>query len=279
MKKKIYILTLLFFIGSLCLIIVSNNYKAKSSEENRDDNTYYGQKYSYIEGEDGWYYFFCINIIDDEGTTTNFYDGINLKYKTMDDYNIIIYDETTGDIKYKIATTPSFRSSEKEKNGVQEREEILKVDNYFDEKQFNRKITEEDLQDLELENFDKNQILELYNMAIEKEINQERKAFYIPSFDLEQETLSDKSILNIGLYTETTGVIAMRIDIIYDDVYLSDLIENNKATENQKQIYENINKISKKFIETQDVNVRKYFTLNDEIYNTIFNIIETFDDE
>lgn len=279
MKKKMVILTLLLSMITIFILMKGNNKEKENDINDIYSNVYYGQKYSYIEGEDGWYYFFCINILDDAGTTANFYDGINLKYKSMDEYNVLVYDEVTGELKKKIATTPSFRSSEKIKNGVQERDEILKVDSYFDEKQFNRVITEEDLKDLKLENFNKEQIIELYNMAIEAKLKTERKAFYIPSFELKQKSLSDGSVINMGLYTETTGMIAMRIDIIYDDVYLSDLVQSNKASKEQIELYDNLRLISDKFIETQDVRVKKYFQFDGEIYDRVFEIIETFDDE
>ena len=75
------------------------------------------------------------------------------------------------------------------------------------------------------------------------------------------------------------GIGAIRIDLLYNDgTYLSELIENKKASNEQKEIYKNFKKIEEYIVENQEVNIRDEFDLNKDVYNRLFDIIEKFDD-
>ena len=75
------------------------------------------------------------------------------------------------------------------------------------------------------------------------------------------------------------GIGAIRIDLLYNDgTYLSELVENKKASNEQKEIYKNFQKIEKYIVENQEVNIRDKFDLNSDVYNRLYNIIEKFDD-
>jgi len=248
-----------------------NSESEKSGEtEKNEDFLNYAEKFAFIEGKDGWFYTFTINT-----NGKHFYNGYNLKYKTMEGYNVLFYQH--GKIVDRMPAHPTLAVSEKKKNGVSEREEILKISEYFDEKQFNRKITINDLSDLKLENFEKKQITELYNSAFKLKFDSSLidgvKAY--PG-EIRTINLNNETQVIVGILNTRSSIEAVRIDVLYSNgSYLSDLTDSKKTTE-QKTLTNNFKKIEQKVIEKQTLKIEEYFNLDEEIYDKIFQIIESF---
>lgn len=284
MKRNIVLITLITIVAIFFIVTLVNSERKDTLTEVEDDTygEFVGIKKTVIEGTDGWYYTFAINNFkkDNKIITTNFYNGYNLKYEKMEDCNMIVYDDATGEVLRRIPTFPTFASSEKTKNGVRERDEIKAINQYFDEKQFNKEITIDNLYDLKTENFSKKQILDLYNKTIKKEAFNGFSDFNLNAYEFKKIEINKNYTINMGILSERIGVIALRIDILYNNgKYLSDLVEKKKASLEQIEIYNNFKKIEKQFVDTQNINIREEFDLNDKIYDEIFKVIESFDKE
>ena len=190
------------------------------------------EKIGIIEGENGWYYQWLISHLDGEAedSANNFLIGCNLKYSRYAD--IPGYEDVDNPDDF-----PTLTHSQKSTNGITESEESDIIDDFFDERQFGRAIDINDLDGLDLYNFDKEFIVDLFNKAYNSEY--------------------DKTITKS---------------------YLSDLIEEGSATNEQKEIYDNFKRIADYIVENQEVNIRDVFDLSDDVYIRLYNIIEKFDD-
>lgn len=233
-RKKILIIILTVFIF-LILLLVFNTFFNRKSEE----GVHYKKRVYVSEKENGWYYYLESNIVDKENLAHYFFDGCNLKYKTMEGYNILMFDEQENIIG-RMPTFPTLSVSEKKKNGVMERDEILQIDNYFDEKQFGNKIELSDLNDLNIINFEKEELIELYNNLQNKTYQRPGDRFsHLDTCTIHSEKNRNDEVIQIGLLVGNSTIQAIHIDIKYsNEQYLSDLINNGKANSQQKNIYE-----------------------------------------
>ncbi len=252
----------------------NNNEVIDDNEGVLDPEAYkkYAEKIVVVEGDNAWYYQFLINSLDDGENTKNFFTGCNLKYAKFKD--IEGYENIGNNNQY-----PSLAISDKSTNGVTEEEEVLLINDYFDQKQFRKEITIKDLDELTLYNFDKNLIVDLFNKTYNSNFDKTISKFSIKGCSIQSDEEKDGYKYNIGVMHLRRGIGAIRIDLLYNDgTYLSELIENKKATNEQKEIYNNFQKIEEYIVENQEVNIRDEFDLNKDVYNRLFDIIETFDD-
>lgn len=241
MRKKI-LFSLIIVVVSFCLIIILIN----GSKE----GTYLGSKDSVIEGENGWFYYFLINYSDKKNEYI--FDGYNLKYEEKDGYNIWLYDsKKVGD-------------------------EGIAITDFFNKKQFINEISIDDLKGLSLDHFEKSFLVELFNKTVKSEVNNEITKLDIHTYEFFSDEEKDGYKINIGIRAQRKGIVSFRIDLKYSNgTYLSELVENNRATKKQVEIYNNLLKISSDFIESQDLNIREKYDFKDEIYNRVFLIIES----
>ena len=269
---------LLLLILLFCFLGFRFSSKELSSNDGNDSFDpdawkYVGEKAYVEERDDGWFYYFLIvseNV--NKENTNNFFSGCNLNNNELDDYNVIIYDEN-GNVENKIKAFPTLAISEKSKNGVMERDEVVLIDEFFDKKQFNRKIEVSDLDGLELNNFSKNEVVRLYNNSVDLEFKTSIHSFSLNECDLRSDENEDGFIVNIGVICIRHGIIAINIDLKYDDnTYLSDNISGDR------ELYENIQEIEKYIVDTQDINVEDNFDFEGEVYNRIYELLATFDD-
>lgn len=274
MRKKIFVfLILIIIISTIINIVAQHNTNSRLYLESEEE--YIGTRDATIQGNDGWYYFFVINNFGENGRTENIFDGYNLKYQRMDGYNIFVYDYTEKNIKQRIPTTPSKSISEKVKNGIMEGDEVVEISNFFNKKQFNREINEEDLIDLSLEHYDKSFIIKIYNAAINSKLDDTLTKFNISSHKFLTDKERDGYSISIGIMSQRKGIVAVRIDLIYENgVYLSDLVSNNKASKKQLEIYNNLTNIGNKLTETQETKLRNKFNFSGDVYNRVFSLIE-----
>lgn len=251
----------------------NNNEVIDNNEGIFDPEAYekYAEKIAVVEGDNAWYYQFLINSFDDGENTQNFFTGCNLKYAKFKD--IEGYENIGNNNQY-----PSLAISDKSTNGVTE-EEVLLIDNYFDQKQFKKEITIKDLDELKLYNLDKGLIVDLFNKTYNSNFDKTISKFSIKGCSIQSDEEKDGYKYNIGVMHLRRGIGAIRIDLLYNDgTYLSELVENKKASNEQKEIYKNFQEIEEYIVENQEVNIRDEFDLNKDVYNRLFDIIETFDD-
>ena len=266
MKKKFIIIVLLLCLAVLFFLFF--NKKEKNNNVSYDENAWkkYAEKIGTYQTEDGWIYYFLINTLNNGKTTQNFYQGCSLKYSELDEYGITYEDGDTFTIK----SYPTLAVSNKSKNGIKEKDEILTIDNYFNDKNFKREITEKDLDTLNLNNFSKKQVVKMYNLAYNDSFTKDNfklqgaKECYIIS-DLNK----DGYKINIGYLFQKRGIMALRIDLLYEDgTYLIDMINNGMASDNQIKLYNNFKKIEKDIIKNQNFDSIKNY--DGDIYERIY---------
>ena len=281
MKKR----TLFIFVILICLLggVLFFTFKGKNNdnsvkeEKTKTNRTYYEKGIS-IEEEDGWYQTFIMSTYDlSVEDTQNFYNACNIKYESLPDYNILIYDAVTKEVIDRIPSFPNLVISEKSKDGVTEREEVKIVDNYFNSKDFNRTINVNDLKDLDLKLLDKEKIVKSFNAVYEKDFSTKNSNLYLPECAIRKDKQKNGFKVQIGFINTRPEILALRIDLLYSNgKYLSDLIENNQATTEQINMYNNFKQISDYIITRQSINVRNKFSFNGDVYNRIYSMIDDF---
>lgn len=281
MKRKyilIFFISIIFiFVSGLYLKNMENKKSNNFYEENKDAIENYAEKIAIVEGDDAWYYQFLITTFDNGETTNNFFNGCSLKYSKLDDYYVPVTEN--GKVVEKIIVHPNLVASQKSVNNVTEASEVVLIDDFFDQKQFKKEITTNDLDELTLYNFDKNLIVDLFNKTYNSNFDKTITKFNLAGCSIQSDGEKDGYKYNIGVMHLRRGIGAIRIDLLYNDgTYLSELIENKKASNEQKEIYKNFKKIEEYIVENQEVNIRDEFDLNKDVYNRLFDIIETFDD-
>lgn len=267
MKKKLIFLSL--FIMFIVVMYISFFNSSKINGSTYDENAWknYAEKIGVDESDDGWVYYFLINTINNGKATKNFYQGCSLKFSELDNYNITYED---GDKTFMIKTHPSLAVSNNSKNGVKEKDEIIVIDNFFDKKNFTREINEKDLNELELNNFSKEHVVKMFNLAYQDQFTKENSLLHgVKECSIINDELKDGYKINVGYLFQKRGLMAIRIDIVYDNgTYLLDLIKDNKASKQQKDLYNSFKKIEKNILETQNFEYLK--TLDGSIYERIY---------
>lgn len=263
-------ITLIVFI---VLIINTKNDKPSLTESN-----YYHKTYGeWIDDE--WYYFFQNISLDGEKVNSHFYDGCNLKHSTLQDYGVQIKDENDNIIEIAEAI-PSLSLSQKYTNNQREGQEIIYINEFFDKNEINSVIIEEDLEELKVYNIDKNILREIFNKSIEKEFDNTVGPYIMGVCDYKIEELKNGYKWNIGIVSISGHIKAIRLDIIYGDgSYLSDLVKENKADNNQKALYKSFDEIEKYIVNEQKTDVKnKYSELKGEEYDRLQTILDSLDD-
>lgn len=243
--------------------------------EKKEENNYPGfaSKCTTIDKTDGWFYFFCIqypktdksiktvkNNYDRSNAYSYVFDGFNLKYKKLDGYYVKISDKDGNEVGQIEPAFPSLSVSETQ------RDEINEISDFFANKSFNKIISLTDLEDLNVNTIDKESLVQMFNAAYEKEPIELGKYTDLPQAEIVLSDSEKNYKYSIGYYVEYGNIIKINIDILYDDnTYLSDLIQNNIASNDQIKEYENLKKIEKFIIEKQSFdisNISDFSTMN-----------------
>lgn len=285
------IIIIIFIISGFFLFINSKSndsyYDKKMKESENAAKNYATKMYAEeipteISGEDGWFYYFLITTIEQkQDITSNFFNGCNLKYEKLDNYKLRVYkDDNYTEVVREIDGFPTLSISKKESNGIKANDEITKIEKWFDEKQFNKKIDYEDMKDIDVYNFDKNTIINLYNSAVSKKFTKKVGPYLMDPCSIKKDELKDGYFWNVGILAFRGDIIALRIDIVYsDNIFLSDLIHNNKANQEQIKLYNQVKEIEKYIIKNQKIDILEEFPdYKNEKIMRLYRIISTFDD-
>lgn len=131
---------------SIATLVIIGNVNANESNMNAENVSYTSQKSIHDIKNDGWIYLFEINYQNNVNDKKLYiFDGYNLKYDKLDGYYIPVIDSTTGkEVDRVIPNYITLGISEKYK------EDIKKISDFFNEKQFTNKITLKDLNSLNI---------------------------------------------------------------------------------------------------------------------------------
>lgn len=283
MKKSliIKISILLFLVVSAAIIIFhKNSVNADTSNMGAARPTFNQEKYSILEGDDGWFYAFEISYPKDTSyNITYMFDGYNLKYKELDGYKVPVKDEK-GNILYEVSPNYITLSISKD-----HKSDIHLINDYFNEKQFQSTISSKDLVDLKLDIIDKDLIINCFNKAIISDMQKTPGKYYDKSFVNRISTKSTSKDL-VGewqlSYLNNFGYIKeAKIEFIFEDgTYLSDLA---KKDNNYLDLLNNIKTIENKIISNQSYtdtvsyvkNVKTKYSINKDLVN-LLNKTEEF---
>lgn len=273
-KIKMLIVIVLILITSGCGK-KEKTYIEKKQEEHNQAVAQRTEKLSVIEKKDGWYHYFLITDLGEQNDKIYGYNGCSLKYNKLDGYNVLVMDEQNNVIS-RIPTYPSLIVSEKSVSGVMEKDEISMISDYFNNKQFSSKIQLSDLNDLSLVNFSKEEIVNLYNEAIKEDGVHQIGKYNFSDCSVFEEKTESKEKFQIGVLINFGVLKKLRIDIKYDDgSYLSDLIENNTATQEQKEMYKSFDEIENYMLKSQKFDIKEHFPkYNTESYTRLFQFLK-----
>lgn len=159
-KKKIGI-----FITVLVISIAVITYSFKNVNATNDFNTEipFTKNGCFKQMDDNWIYYF--DILNYKNEKYYVFDGYNTKYIFLEDYSIKMIDPETKEVTEKIVSeTPILSRSDKFGN------EIVEINEYFNQKQFSNIITHSDLVDLKTNFISKDLLIEMFNNTIQSKV-------------------------------------------------------------------------------------------------------------
>jgi len=139
-----------------------------------ENNIGYTVKSIYDKQEDGWLYGFEIAYVNGSSNVNYIFDGYNLKYiPTNTDYYISYKDMETGEEIKRIPSRYATLST-----SAIYRYDIKKINEFFNLKKFNKSITIDDLSELNIDNIDKEYLVDLFNRTINSEIKTKFQLYF-----------------------------------------------------------------------------------------------------
>lgn len=255
MKKKI-LMVIIFFIIMINIISLATNINNNKQKEIKIN---FIEKCSFKDLEDGWTYYVCLDYKtgDDSKTINNAtFDGVNLKYSTLEDYYITVTDENNNVIDKISADLVSLSTGDKTSS------DLLKINTFLESKHFNREITTEDLS-IYLDIVDKNIIVELYNDAFNKETLTAGKYMELSFSNALTSSYQDNYKFQIIYILNYGNIGKVNIEVIYEDgTYLSDKVNDNIATKEELEFNNYIKEIENQILKNNTFklkNMKKKF--------------------
>lgn len=289
-QKFFNLLLILFFLFIIICGIKGgiDHYSEYKDEKNKDKakqqiaNTNVWKK-SVLEKNDGWYY--TLNAeritINSEYKYDYFFDGCNIKYSTLKDNYVKVDLE---DEKYTtIPANPpfistSYRSKDGNKTENEEQTEINKILNSG----LKERINNDDLGEIKFVNFNSDDVVSLWNSLDSLQYTNERGKYekYNQCEIIKNE--NKKNHFQIGIVFSYANIKKVRIDYVYEDgTYLTDIINQNKATSSQKKLYENIKNIEKEVMNDGNFYLKNKFAnlKRDSFYKELFELFGKIEGE
>lgn len=254
MKRKIkYVaLTLICIVAIIGVSIITDHVNANSNELAVEGVSYSSQRSTHDVKEDGWVYVFEITYAENKQDPNLYiFDGYNLKYKELEGYYVPVIDKKTGEVLDRV--NPSYITL-----SISEtyKEDIYKIGDFFNEKQFIKKITIDDLKDLEIKKFEKSYLVELFNKAIDAELKTKTGDYMDNSFvDKVKVDSTDKTMngeWQVAYLMDYGYISEVNIEFINENgSYLSDEVKNTRMISDKQELFESIQQIEKEIIEMQ----------------------------
>lgn len=252
-KKRIItisaFLILLITIIFILLLIFTN--KEKNNLPKPGEKVPFVSQIAVKEKENGWVCHMNIEYLKDNTNVPYYYgyDCENLKYEKISDFVPTGEEEINNEkFTYKIDSNHSqyiYNSSYSA--------DIKNINNYFVENKYNKEISINDLDNLKLTEISKDDIVELYNLAINSpkvykwgNIIMQNHPSYL-SISMQK----DNYIWYVGYIINFGHIEYVNIELKINDKYLSDLVSESKASSEEKEMYMNIQKIESYIIDKQ----------------------------
>ncbi len=286
MRRKVLLVSLLVIIItiSVCLFVVRKNKLI-----NTDDMLIQGTKlvtkneakypvrYASIKKDDGWVCHFSLEY-ERDNLDTPYYYGYgcdNYKYESLDNFLTFVNDAySDGEEYYYLVETnhPQYIYNDDYSNEIEE------IYNYFYTHHFNEKIKLADLEDLNVSLIDKGELVLLFNKAIENELieyygnwpNISYPTYLIKSLQINNCTYF------VGFSLANGYIMDFNIELMIGDDYLSDLISNNGATAEQKELFTKLQLIEEYVVKNQSFSLPLEYENDHNIYDLsrVFSHIE-----
>ena len=235
---------------SISLILLSFSACKKNIPEEpiQKDDGYHAMS-DIRELDDGWYvvveYNFCLKNNLRVGRTY-YFDAVNLKYTSLEEYSITITNEKDEVIGHIPSTVPHFAQNQKN---------LPKV-NYIEDILLNREdkpsLSISELSEVEdNEIFTKADIVDTYNTAMANGELTFGKYDNLSSSDTISENELSGYKWQVGYFLSYGNIAAINIELIYsNDRYLSD-IGKDELTNDQKELLDVINQIEDNIMKSQ----------------------------
>lgn len=262
-KKRIWVISAIaiiiisFIFSAITLFIKNNNMEVKPKV---GDLVSYPTQIAVKEKEDGWVCTFELEYLK-ENMNAPYYYGYNcenFKYEELYDFMPTGQEtDQNGNLyEYKTTTNHPQYIFHKEYG-----KDIKKINEYFDEKNFNATITLSNLDGLNLSKISKEEVLELYNQAINspKIMKWGHQIFEQHVSYMSTSISKDDYSWKVGYIMPWGHIQYVSIELMIKDEYLSDLIKQERATEEQKELYKNIKEIENYILTKQTFNLPKQY--------------------
>lgn len=253
---------------SIATLVIIGNVNANESNMNAENVSYTSQKSIHDIKNDGWIYLFEINYQNNVNDKKLYiFDGYNLKYDKLDGYYIPVIDSTTGkEVDRVIPNYITLGISEKYK------EDIKKISDFFNEKQFTNKITLKDLNSLNIKNFDKNYLVNMFNKCLDEELKTQPGEYYESSFvdkvNVESTDNNMDGTWQLSYLLDFGYIYDVDIEFISNkNDYLSD---DKLNVSNKEEIINYINNLEENIIKNQSFKTPN--TLNNNVKKSSNNI-------
>lgn len=232
--------------------------------------------------EDGWYLTFIYNYVPDEnGNRTNpnfFFDGINLKYDYLPDFQIRLTDGSTGEVLDYIEPDLSNICQNPEYKVI-----LDAINSYL----LSRPLTP-DLTVAELDFFEDNSlftrqdVVELYNEAIANGEWTRGEFDCISSAGQQEDGMMSGYQWRVSYMMMYSNLSLLNIELIYEDGrYLSDIPEE-ELTAGQRELRAAIDGVEKSMVGQQDflgIGIDPNTVIDNVEFSRLYRLLEAFDAE
>lgn len=256
-KIKYFAITSLFVITIIVFAITNNHVNANTFDNKliaENKGSYTSQRSIHDIKSDGWVYVFEIDYPDNKKDKNMYiFDGYNLKYKELDGFYVPYINSKTGEeIDRIIPNYITLSISETYKK------DIRKIGDFFNKQQFNDKITIDNLKDLEIKNFSKEYLVDMFNKALASELKTTPGEYYDSSFiDKTSVTSTDENMIGewqISYLLDFGYISDVNIEFIDSEGnYLSDVAQNKNASATGKTMFSNIQEMENNIVKTQKI--------------------------
>lgn len=244
-------------------------------------DTRWPSKYAFIEKEDGWV---CsVDLEYNRNSDVPHYYGFNCdNYRYNYLYGYMLWAEEMdeyGKFRYEASSNrpPSYIYHD-EYNA-----ELDKIEKYFTENKFYKKISVSDLDNLDVSCISKDDIVFLFNKAISNDFYDTYGNFYYMYRQYMNTSKNrDGYVWQLGIDTVKGYITYVNIELFVNGKNLSDLISDGKATTKEKTLYNKIEKIERHILETQTLSLPEDFSYNEicnylnELFDEVYLIKENY---
>lgn len=262
MGKKLKKIICIVFV-SISLIACTTKKTDKETNENEKAVNIMASLSAIKELDDGWYGTITIvipkNNMESESIKGNYdlkniqsvhVNVINVKYQKLEGFYIPLKNKEGEETGKMTTVMPTFLQS------PQYGDMMAEIGNFLANQKFAREIVVEDLKDLVIKGIAKEDIVFLYNQAISKVPDKKNDVFLnIKYFNMGMTTLKNGDKIQVGYVSNYTDIGVCNIEyILKDDTYLSDVVKQKKATEEQIAFQAKLDSIEDNLVKTQDIN-------------------------